>query len=348
MLSNITKKLNLLARVLVPLFVAASFFGCSSALESGLLPGGAGIDGLSASFQQAPPPTLAGTDWLIDTELGEEPYFIVVNFNDEDDGVLLGSDISVTTFSYTYETSDGTGTITTLVGTGNFKVDDAIMSIEIPGLQMFPADLIVPTLTTMTGFVGYGETPRFPYNTVDFESGITQTAGYVPGRVRTTFGDGTYPIYDLIYYDGVSAGLIEDMGLFYLAYDSSNVITVVFPDFYRYHMGQPVVYTPSDVILPSLEGSIWGTSTGSDTVRFSEGTAYFTGDHIFSTPYFYDGYQAGEADNAGGSSGLGSFRILDTSPLTLRFYVYQSTRPFDFTLQVPPPSVKLPGAAPAE
>lgn len=343
MLSNITKKLNLLARVIVPLFVAASFFGCSSALESGLLPGGAVIDGLSASFQQAAPPALANTDWLMDKGSGADPRYIVINFIDNDDGKLLDNngDITNFTYAYTYDPQTGKGTITVSGVTWTFTVTDGVMSIVIPNEGTFPATLIEVRLTTITGFVGNGPTPRYDYSSIDFETdGVT---------VQMTFADGTYPFYELVYYDGVSAGIIDTLGLFYLDYSNNGTASVIFPDFYGYHMGQNVVYTTSAEILPSLEGSIWGTSTGSDTVRFSGGRAYFTGGYIFDTAYFYDGYQAGGAYGAGGSDTLGSFRILDTtSPLTMRFYVYQGTRPFDFTLQVPPPSVKLPGAVAAE
>jgi hypothetical protein len=341
MLSNVTKKLNLLARVIVPLFLAASFFGCSSALESGLLPGGAGIDGLSASFQQATPPALANTDWLIDNGEGADPRYIVINFSDCGVGKLLDNNGTITDFEYTYDPETGEGAITGDGVDWTFTVTDGVMTITTSDEEEFTANLIEVRLSTITGFVGNGPTPRYDYSSIDFETdGVT---------VQMTFADGTYPPYKLITYDGVSAGFIDTLGLFYLRLED-NVTKVVFPDFYGYHMGQDVVYTPSAQIFSSLEGSIWGTSTGSDTVRFSAGRAYFTGGYIFDTAYFYDGYQAGGAYGAGGSDTLGSFRIIDNcvDPVTMRFYVYQGTRPFDFTLQVPPPSVKLPGVAPAE
>ncbi|MDR1176213.1 MAG: hypothetical protein LBK83_12185 [Treponema sp.] len=311
------------ARVAIPALALAFVMGCSQGFESDTLSGGGLAGGFSASVQKGveQPADLAGTDWLITTGIGMEPYFIVVNFSDDENGNLLGSDISRTTFSYTYEPNDGTGEITTLVGTGDFEIDTSdVMTITIPGYaNQFTASLIVPTLDTMTGSVWNGPTPRYSYNSLDFED----------SAVQTTFGDGTYPLYNLIYYDGVSAGLIEDMGLFYLKFDSAGVLTVVFPDFYRYHMSTPVVYTPSAPLLKSLNGTVW-SATGSikETVTFTADGADFSGDDPFNAKYVYNERQAG-----GVSNGAGSFRILAGSTLSIEFYNFRGQGDVIFTQQ---------------
>ena len=185
MLANITKKLNLLARVLLPLFVAASFFGCSSALESGLLQGEAIIDGLSASFQQAPPPALANTDWLMDKGASADPRYVVINFSDCGVGKLLDSNGDDTdfTYDYAYDPQTGKGTITVGSVTWSFTVTDGVMTVTIPNEGTFTANLLEARLSTITGYVGDTITPRQIYSSIDFEADCV--------TVQMTFGDGT-------------------------------------------------------------------------------------------------------------------------------------------------------------
>jgi hypothetical protein len=308
-----TKKLYHWMRVAIPVLALAFVFGCEQGFEGEGPSNGISVNGAALSVKSGVtiPATLEGTDWLINTDLGAEPYYIVVNFSDDANGNLLGSDISRTTFTYDYE--NGSGTITTLVGTGRITaISDDELTIDIPGLSgLFTANLIVPTLDTMTDSVWNGETPRYTYASIDFEANDT---------VQTTFADGTYPVYNLIFYDGVSAGLIEDMGLFYLRYDENDVLTVVFPDFYRYHMGQDVIYYPSALLLKSLNGTVWTTDGGKETVTFTADGADFAGTDTFNAKYVYNNRQAG-----GVSNGAGSFEIDPTSPLELLFYAFRGS-----------------------
>jgi hypothetical protein len=310
------KKIKI-ARVLVFALAAASFWGCSSALESDPLPGEAAINGLSASVQGVTQPaSLEKTDWFGPTDLGKEPYYVVLNFGENFNGNILGSDLTLTTFTYTYDSDDGTGTITTILGTEDFETDGTAMKATIPGGITVDASLIVPTLDKMTDTVWDTITPRNIYSSLDFEA----------ATVQTTFGDGTFPLYGLLYYDGVSAGLIEDMGLFYLAYNEDDILTVVFPDFYRYHMGQDVVYTPSALYLASLNGTVWRATSGiSEVLTFTTTGASFDGDDTFNATYVYNGKQAGGATN-----GAGSFLVIPGNPNTLRFYSFGTHGQIDF------------------
>jgi hypothetical protein len=327
MLQKLTKKLNLLVRVIVPLLAVASFFGCSSALESDIS-GGAGTGGLAASVQKlsvAQPASLAGTDWGGDTSaFGKPPYYVVANFSNAVDGNFLETNTTAPTpFEYTYNPSNGTGTIDDGTNTGKFTINSAgtSMVIDMPGRYpaAFTVTLISPKQADMTGTVWNTITPRDIYSSIDFE---TKT-------VQTTFGDGTFPLYDLLYYDGVSAGLIQTLGLFYLRYNEKHVLTVVFPAFYNFHMGVDVVYTPSEEVRASIENTVWYSSDIDETVTFSGGRAFFDGNaDEFDAPYVYNGYQAGGAGGPSGSTDYaGSFIVEDHglgNAQSITFYNYMN------------------------
>jgi hypothetical protein len=327
------QKHKLIARVIVPLLAVASFFGCSSALE-GDIPGGAGTGGPAASVQKvsAYPASLAGTDWggAPDVTPPAEPRYVVLSFTagsgtpESGTGVLLlSSSDDPDDFGYDYDASSGNGVIyTATYGDGKFSIDvnTNVMTFILPDLaaQDYYLNLIVPRLPSINGTVWNTITPRNIYSSIDFET----------DTVQTTFGDGTFPLYDLLFYDGISAGLIRTMGLFYLDYNSDGVLTVVFPDFYRYHMGVPVIYTPSENVLSSVDGTVWATKNADETVTFTGGYAVFKGADNFTAPYLYNDKQAGAAGVPPGTvNDAGSFLVAANgsgNPLTLTFFNYKS------------------------
>jgi hypothetical protein len=315
-----TKKSKLALGLIASLGVA-SFFGCSSALESDTLPGEVTISGL-AQVQQAkpsdPPATLVETDWLIETGFSYDKPFIVVNFFDGATGNLLfSSEGDPEPFGYTYTPATGAGSFTgdNYQGTFTARSDGVTMDVTINDIGTFVAALIDAKRGNMDGTVWETEaTPRDIYSSLDFEGDV----------IQTVFGDGTFPEYELLFYDGVSAGLTEDMGLFYLDYDASGVLTVVFPKFYNYHPA-PVVFTPSDEVLDSLENTVWFASGISETATFTDrGQAVFSGSAWADTvPYVYDGKQAGGAGNRPYTRGEpGSFRVAEVGKdqFTLTFF----------------------------
>jgi hypothetical protein len=340
------KKFNL-ARVLIPALVLASFFGCSNGLDGDALSGvpltaqdGGALSGVlpaarsagAAPEAAAYPASLVNTRWLYNpVPAATEPRAAVVSFVDASHVVVIGSDISYTQYDYSYAPGTGSGSIL-LSGTvkSTFQIDsDGTLITITAGVYVFSftADLL-PAITQpgLAGKVVNGPTPRYPFNTIDFKTGA------IGSLVQTTFGDGTFPAYQLVYYDGLGAGIIEKMGLFYLGPDSSGN-SVIFPDFYQYHMDEDVTYTLSAEVLGSLTGTTW-TASDNSTVTFKVNPAHNTNYAVYSGstlgyPYVYNGKSAGGVGlgSPGVSTEGGSFEVdIDSSgKLSLKFYNFRNT-----------------------
>jgi hypothetical protein len=319
----ITKKLNLMVRVLLPALIVAAFLtGCFSGVESDSLAGRTVENGRSVSVRQveAYPASLANTDWVSD-EASSQPYYIVLNFSTATIGnVLQNNSNTPVAIPYRYTASTGGGSISGTGWTGDFQIDPSgtTMTLTTAAGPVYTLTLIVPQRTDMTGFVGDTITPRNIYSSIDFEASRT---------VQTTFGDGTFPAYNLLYYDGVSAGIIDTLGLFYLSTNASGALTVVFPDFYRYHMGQPVIYATSSLVLASLAGTRWISTPSGATVVFTATQAIFSDPTVGAISYVYNNYQAGGAGVVPGTvNDPGSFLVANSgsSSQTLTFFNYKS------------------------
>ena len=329
------KKLLNVARVLVPAVILASLIGCSSALESDVL-SASSLAALSASAQnvETPPPSLIATDWAGYTEPGAgDPVYaslVVLHFEDSSTVTVIKTDLSRTIYAYDYINGGGeviidpdTSSYFNIDSAGNImNLDDELFGVAVT-LHLLPK----LTLDQLTGTVWDTITPRQIYSSIDFEPGTYP----IIGNVQATFGDGTFPLYNLDYYDNVSAGIIESLGMFYLDYredcDGNDVIAVIFPNFYGYHMTQEVVYLPSRVVLKTLEETKWEAADGT-TVTFSSGEATFSDDSE-PHPYVYNGFEAGGVGKPTDSPSPegGSFEIThtDTEPLKLNFYDFRAS-----------------------
>lgn len=259
--------------------------------------------------------SLAGTDWINMEPLSGQPLYVVTNFVTNPTGRVAGTgnflqnDLdSPVAFEYSYDPNTGTGAIDAIdydPGTFTVSPDGTTMDITMPEYpSTFTAILLDATLSTMNGTVWNTITPRGIYSSLDFEE----------DSIQAVFGDGTFPEYGLLFYDGVSAGLTQAMGIFYLDYNEDNVLTVNFPNFYHYHP-DPVVYTPSEEVRASLNGTVWAAKTINETVTFETSEAAFAGNVKVTVPYVYNGKQAGGAgDRPYTKSEPGSFIVQDNGP----------------------------------
>jgi hypothetical protein len=331
------KKLFGFARVAIPVLALAFVTGCSQDFEGGASSNGISLNGVeSRTGVNDPPLVLENTDWAGPTDVNDVSSTVVAAFrNDVINGptvTFLAGDLSMTTYPYSY-TGTGIGTIIGPTSPVAFTINNAgtVMSIAT-GIYTAPVTLtLLPklTLAELDETAWNGSTPRYSYASLDFDTDVTNS-------VQATFGDGTFPVYALDYYDNVSAGFIEDMGFFYLRKDAKGTTTVVFPNFYQYHIGDEVVYLPSTQIIASIDGTTWmvQASPANETVIFRGNTASFTGTNPdFYASYVYDGYQAG-----GVNGGAGSFRIQydgNTGQYKMLFYDFKGGGNLTFTLLQP-------------
>jgi hypothetical protein len=139
-----------------------------------------------------------------------------------------------------------------------------------------------------------------------------------------TFGDGTFPVYEILYYNGGSMGLIQNAGLFYLGQDTSGNNTVIFPDFYGYHTNQDVIYTASTQLLATIAGTNWKAEDDGQIMTFAgigNSVTFSGGSLSLTTTYVYNGYQAG-----GINDGIGSFEVdPDGTSLSILFYNFNGS-----------------------
>jgi hypothetical protein len=272
--------LSVLIRILTALFISMALFaGCAQGFEGDALSGAQ-----SGRSVLAPPATLVNTDWYYEDSSGS----YVLGFRNNGAGNRLNSNISQTAFTYTY--ASGTGTIIIGGSTWDITVDGNDMEID-DGTETLEATELTAQDDDLTGFVGNTITPAKIYSSIDFVDG---SAGE-DGTAQMVFGDGTFPTYTVIFYDGVSAGLIERLGLFYLEDTGSGNYNVVFPYFYTYH-STPVIYEPSAEVLATLVNTTWSAQGITEKVVFGVGTADFTGDYESANlPYVYDDRQSGAA-----------------------------------------------------
>jgi hypothetical protein len=121
--------------VVLPMLILASLIGCSSGLESDVSVEGIATPNGQMSVQKVvvPPVSLDNTEWGGNTNFPEEytgPAYVIIRFVDSTYAVLLKSDITRTSCTYTYDADLGEGTITTEGNTESaFTADGETISI---------------------------------------------------------------------------------------------------------------------------------------------------------------------------------------------------------------------------